>query len=127
MAKDFYQQMQDIAQPILKQFKQGTVQIRRTVEGPRDPLRPYEPGPTTTKILELYATVSGVNKYQIDGTQIQASDQVVTCAARDSTGQLIDPQETDVLLIDGEARQIKKIQANPAAGIPVTYAIFVAG
>lgn len=124
---DFYQRMQNLATPLLKQFKQGVITLTRNVEGPPvDPLKPWEPGPITKTTITLSGVATGIKAYQITNTEIAASDLVVTCAAVDSSGNLIDPKETDAMTINGKAYQIKKIQARPAAGIPVVYAIFVA-
>jgi hypothetical protein len=126
MAKDFYQNMQDIAGSVMKQFRQGIVVLVRTTEGPADTSKPWEPGTASQARIVLDAVVSGVKAYQVDGTQIQASDLVVVCAAS-VDGKLVDPNESDTILIDGSAHQIKKIEPRPAAGTPVVYAIFVAG
>jgi hypothetical protein len=125
MADDFYQQLQDIATGVFKQFSQGKVQIIRTVEVPGQ--HGWEPGSRTTKKLDLYATVTGVKAYKVDGKQIVMSDQVVTCAAKAANGELVNPVPTDQLTVDGKVRQIKKIEQQPASGTPVSFAIYIAG
>lgn len=118
-----YGDLQGIASGILKEFRQGVIQITRTVTTPSNPSTPWIPGEETTTTYTLDATARGVPTKFIDGTLIQASDLLVTAAVHPS----ITPQMGDDLTIDGVSHAIKKIEPKPAAGTPVAVLIFVAG
>lgn len=126
MATSLYGQLQDIATSVLRDFSQGNVLLRRVTESSGDPAKPWEPGPKVIEDFQLAATVRGVSRNQIDGTLITSDDLVVTCAVKAGDGTLLDPKLTDTMLIDGVAHRIKRIDAAPAAGTPVSYSIFVA-
>lgn len=123
----FYQQMQDIATPLIRQFSQGVITLTQSTEGPPpDSTKPWQPGTISKTILKLSGTVTGIKAYQITNTEIAASDLVLTCATVDNSGRPFEPKETDELQIDGINYSIKKIVARPSAGTPVVFALFIA-
>jgi hypothetical protein len=121
----FYQEMADIASGILAEFKQGLVTLSKTVPGTPDPATPWLPGTPTTETYELDATVSTAYvenasaAYQ-DGSLIEMSDLIVTCAVPP-----VAPSLDALIVIDGRPHTIKQINAIPAAGTTVAYKIFV--
>lgn len=121
----FYEEMQGIASGILAEFKQGTVTLQKTVPGAPDPATPWLPGAPTTETHDLEATVSTAYvenasaAYQ-DGSLIEMSDLIVTCAVPP-----VAPSLDDGIIIDGKPHTIKQINAIPAAGTPVAFKIFV--
>ncbi|MBB4000964.1 hypothetical protein [Aurantimonas endophytica] len=121
----FYEEMQGIASGILAEFNQGTVTLQKTVPGAPDPNTPWLPGAPTTETYDLDATVSTAYvenasaAYQ-DGSLIEMSDLIVTCAVPP-----VAPSLDDIITIDGKPHTIKQINAIPAAGTPVAFKIFV--
>jgi hypothetical protein len=132
LSDQFYQEMQQIANELHFEYQQGAVTITRKEPGPVNPDTPWIPGPPVETVYSLMAIVSGVGQDEIDGTQIVASDKVVQMAVlvRDGSGAEVTdfvPQMTDTLRIDGMPHAIKRIDPEPAAGIPVYFEIYVAG
>lgn len=125
---DFYAELRDeVASPILAEFKQGTVTLTRSTPGTPNPDEPWVPVAPTTVVYTLDAVVSAVTVDQaaakyIDGTLITAGDLVVTLAV-----PAVVPQMSDTLALDGEVHSIKKIVPIPAVGTVVAYKIFVQG
>lgn len=121
----FYAEMQGIASGILAEFKQGTITLSRTTYAAGDPAEPWEPGAPTTVTYTLDAVARGANSREIgtsyeNGTLVQASDLVVTCAV-----PAVEPLMTDKVIVDGKEHVIKGISRKPSAGIAVAYALFV--
>ena len=75
----FYQDMQNVANSVLKQFKQGNIKLHH-FEQKDDESSLDEPTELVEKIYSLDATVSGVSyKYLINSYAV-ASDLTVTAA-----------------------------------------------
>lgn len=133
MAGFDYGQMQAIATDLLRQFRQGTVTLTRTVPGePPDPTMPWVKGPPVTAVFDLDATVKGVSERHVGGTLIEARDLEIKAAAKArhrQSGQVvdIDPAMSDRIEIDGVAHAVKRVLPVPAAGTPIVYTILVAG
>ena len=119
---DFYTDLQATATGILDEFSQGEVILTRHTIGPSDPATPWIPGADVTTDYELKATVRGVSFQHVDGTLILASDEVVTCSA-----DVVAPEMSDTLTIDGNPRVIKMIRNNPSAGTVVAHQLFIEG
>lgn len=117
---DFYANLQSTAAGILGEFSQGAVILTRHTIGPSDPATPWIPGADVTTDYELKATVRGVSAQHVDGTLILASDEVVTCSA-----DVVAPDMSDTITIDGDPRAIKMIKKLPSAGVAVAYQIFI--
>jgi hypothetical protein len=115
----FYDEIRDVASEVLKEFKQGTIALRRTTDTP-DPSTPWIPGAPTTVSYDLDAVVRGVTKDRIDGTLILAGDLVVTCAV-----PAVVPDIADVIVIDGVDHVVKRVEPVPAAGTAAAYRLFV--
>lgn len=125
----FYGDLQGIAAGILKEFRQGTIELSRTTTEPGNPSTPWIPGESTTVTYTLDAVARAMpdsrigGQSDIPGTLILASDLLVTAAVHPS----VTPQLPDVVTIDGVSHAIKKIEPNPAAGTPVAFVLFVSG
>lgn len=102
----FYDEIAGVASDVLKEFKQGSVQLRRD-----DP---------TTVTYDLAATVRGVSKQYIDGTLVVAGDLMVIYAVPP-----VVPETTDIVVIDGLDYVVKRVQQIPAAGTPAAFRLFV--
>lgn len=85
---DFYADMAQMAREVLAPTSagglgQGVITVIRTEQAKMPPGWPtWEPWPgeVTTKTYLLRGAVSGVSKELVDGTNILASDQMLTCA-----------------------------------------------
>lgn len=117
----FYDDMADVADEVMTEFKQGTVTLRRTVPAASDPATPWIPGSPTVTDYTLKAAVTGVAQQYVDGTTILTTDEQVTCSVPAVTPDMA----TDSLLIDGVAVTVIKNFAIPAAGTPVAYRFIV--
>lgn len=98
---DFYQEMQDVANSVLKEFKQGNVKLLHYVDenktGTLD-----EPSELTETVYELDATVTGVSyKYLVDNYAV-ASDLTVTAGVIKG----VYPTINDFIEINGERHKI---------------------
>jgi protoporphyrinogen oxidase len=121
----FYEEMQGVASEILAEFKQGTVQLVKLLRGEVNPNTPWIPDEPVQEFHDLDATVSTAYvenasaAYQ-DGSLIEMSDLIVTCAVPSVPVSL-----ADSITIDGKAHAIKQINVIPSAGTPVAFKIFV--
>lgn len=111
-------------------YSSGTVTLTRSTPGAPDSDTPWEPGAPSVDVYTLDARVDGVtDDHLVDGS-IVATDLVVIASpkALNSSGVVVDfdPAMTDVLVIDGATKSIKKIEAVPAGGPPARFNIFVA-
>lgn len=113
----FYQKMQGTASRLLKKFQQGSINyiITGPATGPD-----YNPTPGAPISYPLDATASGVEQKYIKEGYIAASDIQVTTAVFD-----VEPTNEGVIEIDGQEKQIISVKKLPAAGIVVSWVIFV--
>lgn len=105
----FYDEMQNIASGVLKEFKQGIIHYVELVpgSGPID-----NPGPSTKVLHELDAVARGVSyKYVKDGLAL-STDLTVTAAVL--TG--VTPSPKGFIRIDGIEYKIVQDISTPAAG-----------
>ncbi len=117
----FYDDMRAVADELLGEFKQGSVQLRRETPGIPDPDAPWEPVEPTVQTWELKAAVRRVSTKYVDGTLIIASDNQVTFAVPATV-----PKLTDTLVVDGRAHAMKDLRPLPGAGTVVAYIAFIA-
>lgn len=115
----FYDEMRGVADELLGEFKQGSVQLKRvtTTPGPNE----WDPPTETVETWELSAAVRRVSTKYVDGTLILASDNQVTFAVPATV-----PLMTDTLVIDGRPQTMKDLRPLPGAGTVVAYVGFVA-
>ncbi|WP_379069544.1 hypothetical protein ACHMW4_03575 [Mesorhizobium sp. UC22_110] len=134
---DFYDEMRGVADDLLGEFKQGSVQLRRvtTTPGPNE----WDPPTETTETWELKAAVRRVHQRYEDGVLIVQTGDVVTFAV---TAMLIiqndvpvdppvpvdvtDVKITDSLVIDGRVCAITNPVKIPGAGTVVAWKVFCA-
>lgn len=114
---DFYSRMQGTASKLLKKFNQGAISY---VEKGASSGDPYNPQPGAPTIYPLDAVARGVEFKYIKEGFIAASDIQVTSAVFD-----VEPTQEGLIEIDGKQKQIISVQQLPAAGIPVSWIIFV--
>jgi len=127
----FYNEMQVISNELHTEYAQGHVTLTKVLRAAADENSPWLPGLPTETVYTLQSIVEGVPKSHVDGTTILSSDLKVQCAvlATDAGGAKvnIDPSMQDILRIGDRPHQIKRIEPEPAAGIPVYFDIYVAG
>lgn len=127
---DAYGDLRGLVADTVATWKTGAVTLRRTTTAAPDPAEPWTPGAPTTTTYDLDAVVKGVSADYIDGTTVIATDLMVVVSpkARDEDGAVVDivPTMADVLLLDGVAKVIKRIQPAPASGPAALFRIFVA-
>lgn len=126
----FYDEMRGVADELLGEFKQGSVQLKRvtTTPGPNE----WDPPTETVETWELSAAVRRVSTKYIDGTLIIATDNQVTFAVPATVPKMAHDTEeetrvTDTLVIDGAEHSLKDLRPLPAAGTVVAYIAFIAG
>lgn len=116
----FYSEMQGIASGVLKEFKQGKIELKRILPGSTEPpYSPWNPAPPTSQIIELDGTARGVGTKYIDGTLILASDLQATIAVPS-----VEPSMSDKVLVDGKEHAMVHIKRIPEAGTAVSYILF---
>lgn len=115
----FYDEMQNLAGSILKQFKQGNIKLVQYVE-PEEEGTLDEPAERSEVTYDLDATVSGVSyKYLINNYAV-ASDLTVVAAVIPGVTVTID----DFIEIEGVRHKIiRDVSAAPnaASGKPVVW------
>lgn len=114
----FYQEMQNIASSLLKEFKQGSVKLVQLVESANE--NSLDEPELVEKVYDLNATISGVNyKYLIDSYAV-ASDLTVTAGVIPNVNVTIN----DFIDIDGVRHKIiRDISPAPTSvnGKPVVW------
>jgi hypothetical protein len=114
---DFYDEMRDeVASPLLKEFAQAAVSLKRVTTADPDPSTPWEPGEETTETWPLDAVVKRVDQRYENGVLIVATVDIVTFAVPATV-----PLITDVLVIDGKDRAITGLKPTPSAGTVVKW------
>lgn len=116
---DFYEEMRGVADELLGEFKQGSVQLKRvtTAPGPNE----WTPVEDTVTTYDLDATVKRVDQRYENGVLIVQTGDVVTFAVPS-----VVPEMTDTLVIYGIERVITSLRPTPAAGTVVAWKAFVA-
>lgn len=129
----FYDSMQRLADGLLGDFEQGSVIVTRLVKDASNPNTPWTPGEARIeRQYRVSASVSGVAKKFVDGTNVIMSDIQAICAVSATnilTGEVVKltPTMTDTINIDGgEPKKPKSIVQVPAAGTPVVFIIILA-
>lgn len=114
MADDFYEEMRGVADELLGEFKQGSVQLKRvtTLPGPND----WTPGEEAVETHDLSATVKRVDQRYENGVLIVETVDIVTFAV-----PAVVPAMTDLLVIDGRDRVITSLKPTPSAGTVVAW------
>lgn len=113
-----YDELQPVAAELLKEFKQGTIQLIQLTPGtgPAD-----NPGPATEVITDLDAVAKGVSfKYVKDGLALSTDLQVTSAIVAG-----IVPNGRDFITIDGARFKIVEILPVPAAGTRVVWKFIV--
>jgi hypothetical protein len=112
----FYQDMQNVASSLLKEFNQGKIQYVKVVpgNGPKD-----APGAPTETIYNVNATAHGVKFKYINSSTIVSTDLQATLAI---DGRFI-PDMKGFMLVDGARYKIVAVQPIPPAGIPVANVV----
>ncbi|MBB4649572.1 hypothetical protein GGQ99_001294 [Aminobacter niigataensis] len=110
----FYNEMQGVAAELLDEFKQGAVQLKRVTLG--TPPNEWTPPPETVETWPLAATVKRLHQRYENGVLIVETGDMVTFAVPE-----VEPQITDMLVIDGAERVITNLTPIPPAGSVVAY------
>ncbi|WP_018428222.1 hypothetical protein [Hoeflea sp. 108] len=110
----FYDEMRDVADELLGEFKQGSVQLKRvtTAPGPNE----WTPAPETVETWPLSATITRLHQRYENGVLIVQTGDMVTFAV-----PAVEPQITDKLIIDGAERVITNLTPIPSAGTVVAW------
>lgn len=113
-----YDEMQTLAKSVLKDFKQGVIQLAHRVPaaGPID-----EPGEPTEIIYDLDATAKGASYKFVQSGLALATDLMVTAAVVDG----VTPSSADFIVIDGVRYKIVQFLPPPAAGTNVVWKFIV--
>lgn len=113
-----YQDMQDVASGLLKEFKQGSVIYVRINPGVGPA---HNPGPSSETLIPLNGAVAkgATYKYLALGLASHGDKQVTMSA------QLV-PALADFVIVDGIRYKLKSIEGRPGAGIPSVY-VLIAG
>lgn len=112
----FYQDVQNVASEVLREFKQGEIKYIKVTpgKGPK-----HAPGAPTETVYDVDAAARGVQFKYIDGTQIVASDMQIVMAVRPD----VTPDMKGFVSVDGVRYKIKACMAVPPAGTPVAHKI----
>ena len=114
---DFYSTMQQIASGVLGEFNQGSISYIAITpgNGPRD-----DPGQAIETSYSINGVARGVKFSYVDNSLVLGSDLQVTIPA-----DVITPQLSGFVEIDGVRYKIVKIVPKPAAGIAAAYTLIV--
>lgn len=120
---DIYTDMAKVAQDLLAPTSQGglgqgTIVLKRIIQGTPDPAQPWVPVAPQTITQTLRGAVRGVSMRlvgsEVGGTIILASDRVATTEA-----PTIEYKAGDQMVVDGKAVQVLSVEKIPAAGTTV--------
>ena len=116
---DFYKTLKGTASRLLNQFNQGIIRYMQ----PGAPTGPdYDPHPGAPTPYTMDATVRGVEAQYVDNEYVTASDLQVVMAVFD-----VEPSVEGRVEIDGREHQVIRVRSNPAAGVTVSWTVFVKG
>lgn len=115
----FYQRMKtNVADKLLKQFKQGDIVLVQTVTTPAP--NPWDAPVTTELRTPLDAIAKGVSEQYVDGVTILSTDIEIVSAA-----PLVATKVSDFIEIDGKTTTLLRIIPIPAAGLTVAHKFLV--
>lgn len=114
----FYGDLKATADGLLARFKQGTVEIGRTVSTPG--AQPWDAPTLTTDYSEINAVVRGVSSGMVGGVEVLATDLQLTASIGD-----YEPRPGDKIRIDGANVTMIRMDKIPAAGITVAWRFIV--
>jgi len=113
----FYDEMQGVATELLDEFNQGTLRYIH----PGEPTGPaYDPQPGLPTAYDVDGVVRGVSQQYVDGSYVLATDQQATISV---FGR--EPTAEGVLEVDGNDRQIVRVDRLPGAGTVVAYRLII--
>lgn len=114
----FYEEMQNVASGVLKEFKQGVIHYVKMVPGNGPP---DNPGPATPQAIEVDAVAKGVSYKYVRDSVALSTDLTVTMAVRSG----IVPNMRDFIDIDGKRFKIVQDISVPAAGTRAVWKFIV--
>lgn len=122
----FYDDMQNVASDVLKDFKQGTIKYIEVVPGSGDA---DDPGAATENVFTLDGAARGVASKYVDNSLILATDLQVTASVKavNSSNVVVDltPENNGFIEIDAIRHKIVKIMKKPEAGTTVAIVFVV--
>lgn len=110
----FYDEMRGVADDLLAEFAQGSVQLKRVATTPGE--NPWDPPTETAVTYPIKATVKRLHQRYENGVLIVETGDMVTFAVPE-----VVPELTDTLVIDGKERVITNLTPIPPAGTVVAY------
>jgi hypothetical protein len=114
---------------VLALWNAGTIVLKRVTTAAPEDATPWVPGSPTTVEYALDARVDGMVEGDMTDSRISMSDlKVIVSPKARLSGAVVDivPVITDLLVVDGVDKVIKKIEAVPASGDAARYHLFVA-
>lgn len=113
----FYDEMRGVATELLGEFKQGVVELKRTVSTPGQ--NPWDPPTETPQTWPLAATVKRLHQRYENGVLIVETGDMVTFVVHE-----VEPVLTDRIVIDGVERVITNLTPVPGSGRAVMWKIW---
>lgn len=126
---DAYSPMRRRVARLLRRWSTGAITLTRSTPGTPDPAEPWIPGVPTLTVYLLDARVDGISEAMATEVTVEGANEVVIASPKARLdGVVVDivPTSTDVLMVDGRRRVIKKIETVPAAGPPARFHIYIA-
>lgn len=115
---DFYDDMRDLANELLTEFNQGTIQHLSITPGTGDA---DEPGAPTVVTTDLTAAVARGVEYRFATlSHVLESDLQIVIP-----GGSVEPQPSDYFTINGTRYKIVEISRTPASGTVVKFDVIV--
>jgi hypothetical protein len=111
----FYEEMREVADDLLGEFKQGAVGLKRKT-GSTPGENEWDPPTDVYTTYSLAAVVKRMHHRYEAGALIAETGDMVTFAVLSVT-----PLLTDKLVIDGQERAITELTPIPGAGQPVMW------